>query len=218
MTIAEFPPVETADEHGLLAVGGDLEVDSLLLAYSSGIFPWPFDRHYPAWFSPPERAVLFLKEFDISRSLQKKQKQAPYSFSFDSDFESVIRHCAKSAFRKGQSGTWITPAMIKAYVKLHICGHAHSVEAWDDKGKLAGGLYGVSIGRMFAGESMFYLKPDASKLAFAFLVEHLRGRKVEWIDCQVINPLTKSFGAREIPRKEYLKMLAVVVKSKCRMF
>lgn len=215
MTILEFPPLSEADENGLLAVGGDLEPESLLLAYSSGIFPWPINSKILAWFSPPQRALLFLNEFHVSRSLAKEQKKTCYSFAVDRNFEKVIELCAAAKNRSQQSGagTWITKEMRRAYLELHRLGFAHSVECYKD-GRLIGGLYGVAIGKMFAGESMFHTESNGSKLSLAYLVEHLRKQKVAWIDCQVSTPFLRSMGAREVPRDEFVKLLRTALPGK----
>lgn len=207
MVIKRFPPVSRADSHGLLAFGGDLEVESLLLAYRSGIFPWPLEGETLAWFSPPTRALLFLEEFHIPRSLRKKVKGTNWRVEVDSDFASVITQCAASSHRGTQRGTWITPEMVDSYIELHMAGYAHSVECYAGR-RLIGGLYGVSVGRMFAGESMFYLEPDASKMALVGLVSLLQAQGVTWIDCQVMTPHFELFGAREITRSDYLTLLA----------
>lgn len=217
MTILAFPPVEDADEHGLLALGGDLEVDSLLLAYRSGIFPWPLDEETLAWFSPPQRTVLFLDRLHVSQSLRKEQRRAKCTFAFDRNFPEVIARCAEVKNRGKQRGTWITPQVVSAYCDFHAAGYCHSVECYDDE-ELVGGLYGVSLGGMFAGESMFYRRPNASKLAFLYLCEHLRERKIPWIDCQVMTPFLKSFGAEEIPRKKFLALLSEGLRSKLKLF
>lgn len=209
MVISAFPPLKLASPDGLLAVGGDLEIESLLLAYTSGIFPWPIDEETLAWFSPPKRALLFLNEFHISRSLSKLVRKNPFKITFDRDFASVIAACADV---KRGSGTWITSEMQAAYLEFHHAGFAHSVEVWNQD-RLVGGLYGVSIAKMFAGESMFHLESDASKVALVYLVEHLKGRAIEWIDCQVMTPLFKSFGARMIEREQFLKLLQRALKS-----
>lgn len=217
MTILAFPPLEDADEHGLLAIGGDLEIDSLLLAYRSGIFPWPLDEETLAWFSPEKRTVLFLDQIHISQSLKKAQRRSTFSFALDRNFESVVRHCAEVKNRGKQKGTWITPAIVDAYIDLHRAGFCHSAECYE-KEELVGGLYGVSIGAMFAGESMFYRRPNASKLAFVFLCEHLRKHEVKWIDCQVMTPFLSSFGAQEIPRKEFIKLLSHSLRRRVQAF
>lgn len=204
--IEAFPPVELADEYGLLAVGGDLEVPSLLLAYRSGIFPWPIEgiREIP-WFSPPERFLLFFSDLRISRSLRKAIKGCRYTLSADLAFERVIRACAKVR-RKDQRGSWITDRMVRAYCDLHRAGYAHSIECWDGA-ELVGGLYGVGIGGMFAGESMFYLRPYASQFALIGLIGVLQRRGSPWIDCQQETPFFAGFGARAVPREEFLALL-----------
>lgn len=202
-----FPPVEEADrQSGLLAFGGDLDVETLLEAYSLGIFPWPLDERYLTWFAPPRRAVLFLDDYHVSASLLKVLKRKKYEINFDTAFEEVIKGCAFNQNRRNQSGTWITKGMIGAYTELHRRGYAHSVECFKD-GVLAGGLYGVSIGSMFAGESMFYDQPDCSKLSLHYLVGVLKAQNVKWIDCQVMTPHLKRFGAVEIPRAEFTSLL-----------
>lgn len=218
MAILQFPPIESADEDGFLALGGDLEVPSLVLAYSSGIFPWPnpWLDEIP-WFSPDPRAVLFLDEFRASTSLRKVLRRGAFTVCFNTNFRAVIEGCAASEHRQHGASTWIREDLVEAYTALHHAGYAHSVESYLGE-KLVGGLYGVSIGKMFAGESMFYLEPNASKVAFATLVEHLKGFGVRWIDCQMITPLFESFGAREIPRAEYLKLLATAKAEPVQMF
>ncbi|RMG45150.1 MAG: leucyl/phenylalanyl-tRNA--protein transferase [Candidatus Dadabacteria bacterium] len=206
MVIKSFPPHELADEYGLLAVGGDCEVDSLLLAYRNGIFPWPVYDDILTWFSPPKRAVLFFKDLHIPRSLKKLRKKNLFTFAIDRNFNEVINQCATSPNRGDQSGTWITKQIIEGYIELHKAGYAHSIECYSED-KLVGGLYGVSIGAMFAGESMFYTEPNASKLALLYLIDYLRNQQVDWIDCQVMTPLLKQFGAIEIPRAEFLTLL-----------
>ncbi len=216
--ITEFPPVELADEDGILCVGGDLEIDSLLLAYRSGIFPWPVSRQHPlVWFSPPERAVLFSKDFHVTRSLRKARERGRFEFTVNQDFPAVIRACAEAKNRNGAKGTWITEAMITAYIDLHEAGWAHSIETRSN-GELVGGLYGVAIGKLFAGESMFFKVSNASKLALWFLIDYLRGHDVEWIDCQQLTPLFESFGAKEIPRKEFLRLSKIATGNPLRLF
>ena len=218
MVVIKFPPVEQANEYGLVAVGGDLDVSSLLLAYQSGIFPWPmFGERYLTWFSPAERALLFLDEVRFSRSLRKNLRRKNISFLINHNFEEVIRSCAELVNRPGQDGTWITPSIIEAYQVLHREGYAHSIECYDS-GQLVGGLYGVSIGKMFAGESMFFRQSDASKLSLLFLVEYLRAQGVHWIDCQYMTPFFNSLGAREVNRPEFLEMLREATSARVRLF
>lgn len=212
MVIRRFPPITLSDEQGLLAVGGDLEVPSLLLAYRSGIFPWPLPDGTLAWFSPPQRAILRLEDFHLSRSLRQARRQADYIYAVDRDFEGVIGCCAEIKNRGTQQGTWITPAMIGAYHDLHQAGWAHSVECYQG-GQLIGGLYGVAIGGFFSGESMFYRAPNGSKLALLYLVEQLQAQNVLWIDCQVMTPHLARLGATEIPRAQYLNLLANALRA-----
>jgi leucyl/phenylalanyl-tRNA--protein transferase len=203
-----FPPPEHAED-GLLAVGGDLSPERLLLAYRSGIFPWYDDANPILWHSPDPRCVFVLDRMHASRSLRKVLTRKVYETRYDTAFTEVIRAC-KAAKRGGDGGTWITDAMEDAYVKLHELGYAHSVESYKD-GELAGGLYGVSIGRMFFGESMFTRQPDASKVALMTLAERLRAGGSTFMDSQVANPLTLSLGAEEWPRSEYLARLPAEV-------
>ena len=213
MAISRFPPVDSADEDGLLAVGGDLDVDSLLLAYRNGIFPWPAGEHLLAWFSPPVRAVLFLEDFHISKSLEKKVKKEAYTLCINRDTPSVIRACAKASNRKRQRGTWITGEMIEAYIHFHTAGYCHSVECYLGN-SLVGGLYGVCINGFFAGESMFHTESDASKICLVHLVHTLKSRGFTWLDCQVMTPLLETFGACEVSRGAFLDLLEESLKQK----
>jgi leucyl/phenylalanyl-tRNA--protein transferase len=206
MTITAFPPVETADDDGLLAIGGDLEVESLLLAYRSGIFPWPINEGILAWFAPPERAVIFLDEFHIPRRLQRELTRTQFSSRIDTNFTEVISRCAEVKNRGEQDSTWITPDIIEAYSELFTLGVAHSFETYHND-VLVGGLYGVRIGRFFAAESSFYRMTNASKVAMITLVEYLKKEGISWFDCQVLTPFSESFGAREIPRSDFMKLL-----------
>jgi leucyl/phenylalanyl-tRNA---protein transferase len=208
-----FPPISAAltEPNGLLAVGGELSPDRLIEAYSHGIFPWYAQGQPVLWWSPDPRMVLFVDEFRISRSLRKVIRQARFDVRVDSAFEDVIEACASTA-RPGQLGTWITPAVIDAYLQLHRAGHAHSVEVFDD-GELVGGLYGVSIGRMFFGESMFSRESNASKIALVQLAAMLRTAGFPLIDCQQETAHLSSFGARLISRREFAKRLAPLVNS-----
>jgi leucyl/phenylalanyl-tRNA--protein transferase len=217
MVIEAFPPLSEADENGFLAVGGDLEPESLLLAYRNGIFPWPLRERQLAWFSPPQRGVLFLKDFHPGRTLQKARNRPGWSFSFNKRFDEVITACALSSHRPGQSGTWITKQMVRGYNEFHRAGFAHSVESYFE-GDLVGGLYGVAIGGFFAGESMFFKRSDASKLALWWLVDHLKSLDVSWIDCQMVTPLFRAFGAVEVPRERYTEMLRGVLDRHITLF
>lgn len=204
--IAQFPKVSAADEHGLLAFGGDLEPESLLCAYSSGVFPWPYDENTLAWFAPPDRAVIFLSEFHTASRLARRLKQAPFELRIDADFRGVIERCAELKNRGDQCGTWITPSMIEGYCELFKRGFCHSFEAYQ-AGELVGGIYGVQIGSYFAAESSFFRVSYASKAAMCHLADYLRRTGVTWFDCQVMTPFSESFGAREIPRDEFMQLL-----------
>jgi leucyl/phenylalanyl-tRNA--protein transferase len=205
-----FPSPELAEEDGLLAVGGDLSVERLLLAYSMGIFPWYTDDSPILWWSPDPRLVLMPGDLKVSRSLRQTMKRETYRITFDSAFESVIRNCAASP-RKDEAGTWITEEMIGAYCRLHDEGFAHSVESWYGS-ELAGGLYGVALGGVFYGESMFANRSDASKVAFVKLVQRLAEWKFRIIDCQVTTRHLISLGAKEVPRSEFLKIVKKALK------
>ncbi|WP_197023744.1 leucyl/phenylalanyl-tRNA--protein transferase [Microbulbifer sp. HZ11] len=202
----EFPCTSTAlaDPNGLLAVGGDLTPEWLLAAYARGIFPWFSDDQPILWWSPSPRCIVRPQTLKFSRSLRKTIRQQRFEITFDQAFEDVLHGCA--APRSDDSGTWITDDMRWAYTEMHARGHAHSVEAWQD-GQLVGGLYGLSIGRVFFGESMFHRAADASKVAFAHLVRQLRLWGCELIDCQVSNPHLVSLGAEEVPRDEFEQLL-----------
>ena len=200
-----YPDPELAEPDGLLAVGGDLSPDRLLRAYADGIFPWYSEETPILWWSPEPRMVLLPAEFHVPRSLRRSMRGGAFEVRADTAFGEVIRRCAGKD-RPGQDGTWITPEMVLAYERLHALGFAHSFEAWEE-GELTGGLYGVSLGAAFFGESMFADRPDASKVAFASSVEWLRGRGFELVDCQVDTEHLRRFGAREIPRAEFLARL-----------
>jgi leucyl/phenylalanyl-tRNA--protein transferase len=200
-----FPDPALAEPDGLLAVGGDLSPKRLLTAYAGGIFPWFSDDAPILWWSPNPRLVLEPAELHVPRSLRRTLKSGEFTIRSDTAFEQVIRRCAGKP-RPGQSGTWITEDMVAAYVALHRLGYAHSFEAWRG-GTLAGGLYGVSLGAAFFGESMFADQPDASKAAFARSVEWLASRGVELVDCQVTTAHLLRFGAKEMARPEFLMRL-----------
>ena len=205
-----FPSPKLAPKEGLLAVGGDLRQERLLLAYRMGIFPW-YSRYEPIlWWSPDPRLVLYPGEIRVSKSLQKTIKKGLFRITMDQAFEAVINACAQSR-TSADEGTWIVEEMIDAYCKLHESGFAHSVEAWRDD-RLAGGLYGVSLGKCFFGESMFTHISNASKVAFVALVKHLQALNFDLIDCQVTTPHLLTFGAREIPRTRYLNELEKSLK------
>ena len=205
-----FPDVELALEEpdGLLAVGGDLSPDRLLSAYSQGIFPWYSEGQPILWWSPNPRSVLYPAQLKISRSLRKRLRKQEYGISLDEDFAGVIRACA--APRPNQQGTWITLDMQEAYNRLHLQGYAHSVEAWY-QGELVGGLYGIALGKVFFGESMFSRRTDASKVAFVHLVRQLQRWGYQLIDCQVSSEHLSSLGAVEIPRRDFSRQLETLV-------
>ncbi len=201
-----FPPVEAAEDNGLLAVGGDLSPERLLLAYSLGIFPWYSPGDPILWWSPDPRCVLFPGELHISRSLQRFMRKQPFRISCNEHFAGVIYWCRRLRAGLDGSGTWITPEMEKAYTRLHQLGFAHSVECWEGD-QLVGGLYGVCIGRCFFGESMFSRSNNASKVVLVHLVDSLRQKGFEFLDCQQTTDHLLSLGAQEISRHEFLQYL-----------
>ena len=208
----DFPPIESAldDPNGLLAVGGDLSVDRLLAAYQRGIFPW-FEAGQPIlWWSPDPRAVIAPSGVHVSRSLLKNMRRNHYRLSVNLAFEQVIKACSHA--RDDSEGTWITEEMMNAYRQLHDQGHAHSIEVWCNH-ELIGGLYGVAVGDLFCGESMFHQKTDASKMAFVALCKWLAIRKYRLIDCQILNPHLESLGVKTISRKVFKSYLANIAPS-----
>lgn len=213
MAIIAFPPLEQADENGLLAFGGDLEVSSLRLAYSQGIFPWPIGKRYPlAWFSPDPRGILEQKSLHLSRSLKKILKKFPWRVTFNQQFSEVILNCAETPNRTaldGQHGTWITPQIIDAYINFFQAGYAFSVEVWLQE-ELVGGLYGVRIGKAVCGESMFHNHDNASKVALVALMHHLKNHDIEFLDTQMVTSVVASMGGREIPRDQFIQRLNLV--------
>jgi leucyl/phenylalanyl-tRNA--protein transferase len=199
-----FPNPEFADDDGLLAIGGDLNPERLILAYAQGIFPW-YNQNPIMWWSPNPRMILYPEKFKVSKSLQQILKQNKFQIKIDSCFKDVIENC-KTVNRSKQDGTWITAAMKKAYIQLHEIGVAHSFEVFRNE-KLVGGLYGISLGSAFFGESMFHFESNASKFAFYYLCEFAIKNKFQFIDCQVANPHLESLGAEEISRLEFLQLL-----------
>ncbi len=199
-----FPPVEEAMEDGLLAFGGDLSVERLLLAYQNGIFPW-YDGDVPLWWSPDPRCVLFPAHLKISNSMKQLLKKDAFDFSIDKDFRKVIQHC-QQVKRKDEAGTWINDDIIDAYSQLFELGHAHCAAVYKD-GEMVGGLYGLRINNVFCGESMFSKESNASKYAFIQYVQHLVATGIELIDCQVHNPHLESLGATMIGREQFLRIL-----------
>jgi leucyl/phenylalanyl-tRNA--protein transferase len=200
-----FPPVEKATEQGIVGVGGNLSPAMLLSAYSQGVFPWYSEGEPLLWWNPDPRFVLFTDRLHISKSLRKLLNKRKFRFTFDLRFRDVLDYCS-TVPRPGQEGTWITPEMIEAYATLHRLGFAHSLEAWEGE-TLAGGLYGVSLGRIFCGESMFSLISGASKAALVHLVDRLVRRNFAMIDCQVRTDHLAAMGAEDISRERYLKLL-----------
>jgi len=204
-----FPPPALAREDGLLALGGDLSVPRLLLAYQQGIFPWYSPGEPILWWSPDPRLILIPEEFHLAKRLARTIRQQIFSLTFDTDFQGVIRACSHTRRKEGQ-GTWLDEDMIVAYCRLHDQGYAHSVECWQN-GELVGGLYGVALGAVFFGESMFSLAPDSSKVALAGLVERLKAWDFALIDCQVGTGHLQRLGAREISGAEFSSRLAQAV-------
>ena len=201
----EFPPADTADEDGIVAFGGDLSTERLLLAYRSGIFPWYNEDEPIIWWCPDPRFVLFPQHLKVSKSMQTVLRNGKFRFTINKAFTQVIQNC-KTITREGQDGTWITPAVQKAYTTLHELGHAHSAEAWMN-GELVGGLYGIRMGNIFFGESMFSKASNASKFAFIKYVQQLQKEGVVLIDCQVYTEHLESLGAEMIERKQFINLL-----------
>ncbi|MET0341063.1 MAG: leucyl/phenylalanyl-tRNA--protein transferase [Polyangiales bacterium] len=204
-----FPPPEGASAEGIVAVGGDFRPERLLLGYAQGIFPWPSEGLPLLWFSPDPRFVLTPETAHVGRSLRKRLRKEHFEVRFDTAFDDVIRACAATR-RPGQRGTWIIDELVEGYTALHALGFAHSIEAWRD-GRLVGGLYGVGLGQVFFGESMFAHEDDASKCAFAVLLAHLRAWGFRLIDCQVHTEHLERFGAEEWAREDFLRLLRSAV-------
>ena len=203
-----FPPVHLAEPDGLLAIGGDLSPERLLLAYRSGIFPW-YEGEHILWWCPDPRFVLFPTELKFSKNTKRVLQTNDFEFTINKDFSGVIHECKKIS-RPGQYGTWITDEVEKAFTRLHEQGHAHSAEVWKN-GELAGGLYGIKLGNVFFGESMFSKISNASKIAFIQYVQQLEKDGIQLIDCQVYTFYLESFGARMIPRKDFIKLLGKLI-------
>jgi leucyl/phenylalanyl-tRNA--protein transferase len=206
-----FPDHRAANREGLLALGGDLSVPRLLLAYRSGIFPWTDEPL--TWWSPDPRAIFEIETFAPPKRLESKLRHHPFEMTIDRDFPAVIEACSEPG--PGRESTWISHRFIEAYTELHRQGHAHSVEVWQ-KNKLVGGIYGVAINGFFAGESMFHRETDASKIALCHLMDHLRARGFELFDTQVLSPLTARLGAIEIRRRDYLERLSSALRNPAR--
>lgn len=203
-----FPPLSDADEEGLLAIGGDLSIDRLLIAYKNGIFPW-FDGPVPLWWSPDPRFVLFPENLKVSKSMEQVIKKGDYRFSVNTAFDQVIANC-KNQKREGQDGTWITPELEQSFNELHGLGFAVSAETWLD-GQLVGGLYGIKMGKVFFGESMFAKASNASKFAFIHFVQLLKQEGIELIDCQVYTAHLESLGAQMISRDDFAQRLTQLI-------
>ena len=204
-----FPPVHLAED-GLLALGGDLRPERLLLAYSQGIFPWYAENLPILWHSPDPRMIMTTRDLIVQKSLKKMIRRRPYKLTMDTAFLQVLEGCA-SVPRPGQNGTWLIPEMVAAYTQLHAKGFAHSIEAWSEDGTLVGGLYGVSLGAAFFGESMFARAPDASKVAYVACVRQLDAWGIGLVDCQVHTEHLERFGAYEVPRLRYLELLKIAL-------
>ncbi|MDQ3908600.1 MAG: leucyl/phenylalanyl-tRNA--protein transferase [Acidobacteriota bacterium] len=211
-----FPDPRGANYGDIVALGGNLQPENLINAYRLGIFPWPVDNCPLPWFCPRERAVLEWDDLHVPRRLAQSRRNSPYRFTTDADFSRVVLNCALVP-RPGEEGTWITREVFDAYCALHRLGRAHSVEAWEGD-DLVGGIYGVDAGGAFAGESMFYLRPNASKLAFLHLFEHLHARGLDWIDIQVVTPHMQRLGAKLIPRDAFLDKLAAALARGIELF
>jgi leucyl/phenylalanyl-tRNA--protein transferase len=205
-----FPDPRTARPDGLLAVGGDLSVERLLLGYKAGVFPWTV--HPITWWSPDPRGIFELDQFHVSRSLARAMRKTLFRVTIDQGFDQVIKGCAASA--PGRRSTWITAPFIDAYTRLHSEGHAHSIECWSQD-RLVGGIYGVAIGGFFAGESMFHRASNASKVALFNLIEHLKRRRFVLFDIQMLTPITIQMGGVTISRNQYLKRLAAAIEQPC---
>lgn len=215
MAILEFPPIETADESGLIGIGGDLEIESLILAYSQGIFPWPISKEYPlAWFSPDPRGVIFFDQFHLSKSFRRFLNKCPYFVKYNTNFEAVILNCAKVK-RQHEKSTWITNDIIEAYIEFHRRGFAYSVEVYrqvDGDEKLIGGLYGVKLKNYVCGESMFHIEDNASKFALYSLMNKLYDEGIGWLDTQMITPVVESMGGSYIERKRFIELLNISIR------
>lgn len=230
MSSNEFPNPQTHDFPGwildgeyfydgrdIISLGNPLTVQNLRDAYNNGIFPWQIDGMPLPWYCPAKRAILEFSDLHIPKSLERARRKTKFTITLDRDFRSVIKNCSNVA-RSDQGDTWITPEFIDRYSELYEAGTAHSVEVWDESGKMTGGLYGVDAGGVFCGESMFHKAPNASKFALLFLIEHLRNRGATWLDVQVMTPHMKTLGAKEISRREFLSKLKETQKLNLKLF
>ncbi len=209
-----FPDPRQAEDHGLIAIGGDYRPELLITAYAHGIFPWPTEGFSHAWFSPNPRMVLVPEELHVSRSLAKTLRQGRFRVTFDTAFTDVMRHCA-AAPRAGQGGTWLTEDLMTGFAELHEWGFAHSVESWHGD-RMVGGVYGLALGGVFCGESMFHAERDASKVAFVTLVERLRHWGFRMVDCQIHTGHLEQLGAREWHRDHFLDELELAIRDPTR--
>lgn len=201
----------------VVSFGDPLTIENVREAYRKGIFPWHMDGIPLPWYCPERRAILEFADLHIPKSLEKAQRRNEFTFTIDKTFHRVMEECSRTP-RPGQGGTWITAEFIDVYSRLHDEGMAHSIEAWDAKGELAGGLYGVDAGGVFCGESMFFKKPNASKLSLLYLIDHLRSRESTWLDAQVMTPHMKAFGAKEISRRDFVNRLHAEQKGNKKLF
>lgn len=217
MVLIRFPDPRRAGPEGLVAFGGNLRAETLIEAYRHGIFPWPIENYPLPWFCPAARAILEFKDLHVPRRLLREMKRGDLKLTIDQAFPAVIKGCA-AAPRPREDGTWITDQIIDAYCELHRRGNAHSVEAWADDGQLVGGLYGVEVDGAFGGESMFYVRPNASKLALLYLIRHLSARGLDWIDVQVLTPHIERLGAKLISRDVFLDKLAATRRRGLKLF
>jgi leucyl/phenylalanyl-tRNA--protein transferase len=214
--VMSFPDPRAANYGDIVALGGNLDPQNLLAAYRRGIFPWPVENCPLPWFCPRERAVLERGGLRVPRRLARLARNTPYRFTIDADFPRVVLYCARVR-RPEECGTWITPEVFRAYCELHRLGHAHSVEVWEGD-ELVGGVYGVDAGGAFAGESMFYLRPNASKLALLHLFSHLNARGLDWIDIQVMTPHMEALGAKLVSRAAFIDRLERALSDKLELF
>ena len=213
----DFLPPRLAGRQEIVGIGGEMSVPVLLTAYRQGIFPWPHADFPLLWFCPAARAVLDFDRLRVPPRLARLRRNTPLTFSLDRNFAAVLSACRDTP-RPGSGGTWITPDIVDAYQRLHAAGYAHSVEVWDEAGALVGGLYGVSVGGLFSGESMFHTVGNASKLALLFLVEHLSAQGAAWIDIQQLTPHMEALGAHELPRAVFLDRLAAAQAMDLKLF
>lgn len=212
MAIERFPDPRTPHPDGIVGIGGDLDIESLRLAYRQGIFPWPIEGMPLPWFCPHQRGILEFSALHVPRSLSRALRKSSWTYSIDRDFKNVIESCAEQ-----HQPTWITPEMLDAYLALYRAGFAHSIEVREGD-QIVGGIYGVDCDGAFACESMFYLKPNASKAALLHLIEHLRARGLDWIDIQMVTPHMEALGAREVTRDVFLDRLSATQRLGLKLF